>query len=227
MRYVPELYFKSAEEMRALFPEHPEAISNTVAIAERCELKLEFGTSKFPEYEPPAGKTRRQYLRELCAEGMRKRFGDRATTDAELRRPPQQGARRHREDRLRQLFSDRLGLHPFRERTWHSGRPGTWFRRRFAHRLRARNYRHRSASVRFAVRALPQSRSRFAPGYRCRLLRIAARRGARIRPPKIRRAARFADHHLRKTESKKRGARCRPRHGPELRRLRPDREDDP
>jgi DNA polymerase III subunit alpha len=84
MRYVPELYFKSAEEMRALFPDHPEAISNTVAIGERCELKLEFGTSKFPEYEPPAGKTRRQYLRELCAEGMRKRFGDRATTDAEL-----------------------------------------------------------------------------------------------------------------------------------------------
>ena len=48
MRYVPELYFKSAEEMRGLFPDHPEAISNTVAIAERCNLKLEFGTSKFP-----------------------------------------------------------------------------------------------------------------------------------------------------------------------------------
>ena len=84
MRYTPELYFKSAEEMRALFPDHPEAISNTIAIAERCDLKLEFGTSKFPEYEPPAGQTRRQYLRELCDEGMRKRFGDRATTDPEL-----------------------------------------------------------------------------------------------------------------------------------------------
>ena len=84
MRYTPELYFKSAEEMRALFPDHPEAISNTVAIAERCDLKLEFGTSKFPEYEPPAGKTRRQYLHELCEEGMRKRFGERATTDPEL-----------------------------------------------------------------------------------------------------------------------------------------------
>src|SRR3954463_726622 len=64
MRYTPELYFKSAEEMRALFPDHPEAISNTVAIAERCDLKLEFGKSKFPEYEPPAGKSREQYLRE-------------------------------------------------------------------------------------------------------------------------------------------------------------------
>jgi len=85
MRYVPELYFKSADEMRALFPEHPETISNTIAIAERCNLKLEFGTSKFPEYEAPAGKTRRQYLRELCAEGLRKRFGERAAVDEELR----------------------------------------------------------------------------------------------------------------------------------------------
>ena len=84
MRYTPELYFKSAAEMRALFPDHPEAISNTIAIAERCDLRLEFGTSKFPEYEPPPGKTREQYLRELCAAGLRKRFGDRATTDAEL-----------------------------------------------------------------------------------------------------------------------------------------------
>jgi len=84
MRYTPELYFKSAAEMRALFPDHPEAISNTVAIAERCDLKLEFGTSKFPEYEPPPGKTREQFLHELCAAGLRKRFGDRATTDAEL-----------------------------------------------------------------------------------------------------------------------------------------------
>ena len=57
---------KSLEEMRALFPDHPEAISNTIAIAERCHLELEFGTSKFPEYEPPPGKSRLEYLRELC-----------------------------------------------------------------------------------------------------------------------------------------------------------------
>ncbi len=85
MRYTPELYFKTAAEMRALFPDHPEAITNTVAIAERCNLKLEFGTSKFPEYEPPAGKTREEYLRELCDAGMRARFGERAMNDPELR----------------------------------------------------------------------------------------------------------------------------------------------
>ncbi len=85
MRYTPELYFKSAAEMRALFSDHPEAISNTVAIAERCNLKMDFGTSKFPEYEAPEGKTRRQYLRELCEEGLHKRFGERAGNDPELR----------------------------------------------------------------------------------------------------------------------------------------------
>src|SRR4030095_7846615 len=84
MRYPPELYFKSAAEWRALFPNHPEAISNTIAIAERCDLKLEFGTSKFPEYEVPAGTTREQYLRELCTAGLRQRFGERAAKDAEL-----------------------------------------------------------------------------------------------------------------------------------------------
>ncbi|MEO5718871.1 MAG: DNA polymerase III subunit alpha [Chthoniobacterales bacterium] len=85
MRYTPELYFKSAAEMRALFPDHPEAILNTIAIAERCNLKLEFGTSKFPEYDPPVGKTREQYLRELCEGGLRKRFGEGALENPEVR----------------------------------------------------------------------------------------------------------------------------------------------
>ena len=76
MRYVPELYFKGAEEMRAIFGDHPESLTNTIAIAERCNLTLDFNTSKFPEFPPPEGKTRRQYLRELCEAGMRKRFGD-------------------------------------------------------------------------------------------------------------------------------------------------------
>ncbi len=77
MRYVPELYFKSAEEMRALFPEHPESITNTLEIAERCNLELEFGQSKYPEYPAPEGKTREAYLRELCYRGLRERYGER------------------------------------------------------------------------------------------------------------------------------------------------------
>jgi len=85
MRYVPELYLKSGEEMSALFADRPDAISNTLAIAERCHAKLEFGKSKYPDYTPPEGKTREGYLQELCEEGLRKRFGERAGTDPELR----------------------------------------------------------------------------------------------------------------------------------------------
>jgi DNA polymerase-3 subunit alpha len=84
MRYTPELYFKSADEMRALFPDHPEAITNTLAIAERINLKLEFGVSKYPEYPVPEGKTREAYLRELCYKGLHDRYGERAGTDSEL-----------------------------------------------------------------------------------------------------------------------------------------------
>ncbi|HEY2801928.1 MAG TPA: DNA polymerase III subunit alpha, partial [Chthoniobacterales bacterium] len=84
MRYVPELYFKGADEMRAIFGDYPESLSNTIAIAERCDLKFEFGKSKFPEYNTPDGKPRRQFLRDLCFEGLRKRYGERATSDEAL-----------------------------------------------------------------------------------------------------------------------------------------------
>ena len=84
MHYPPELYFKSADEMRALFPNHPEAITNTLLIADRINLKLEFGVNKYPEYPAPEGKTREVYLRELCYKGLHDRFGERAGTDSEL-----------------------------------------------------------------------------------------------------------------------------------------------
>jgi DNA polymerase-3 subunit alpha len=84
MRYVPELYFKSPAEMRQVFRDFPEAIANTLVIGERCHLELEFGRSKYPEYPAPAGKTREDYLRELCYNGLRQRYGERAASDAEL-----------------------------------------------------------------------------------------------------------------------------------------------
>ena len=86
MRYVPELYFKSPSEMRELFRDFPEAITNTLKIGERCHLDLEFGCSKYPQYPAPPGKTRGEYLRELCYEGLRRRYGERAANDPELLR---------------------------------------------------------------------------------------------------------------------------------------------
>ena len=85
MHYPTEVYFKSAEEMRAVFSEVPDALTNTLRVAEQCDLKLDFGISKYPAYNPPEGTTRERYLRELCYEGLRERYGERAETDSELR----------------------------------------------------------------------------------------------------------------------------------------------
>jgi DNA polymerase-3 subunit alpha len=84
MRYKPELYFKSAEEMREIFRDFPEAIANTLKIAEGCNLEIELGKSKYPEYPVPEGISREAYLRDLCAKGLLQRYGDRGKSDNEL-----------------------------------------------------------------------------------------------------------------------------------------------
>jgi DNA polymerase III subunit alpha len=84
MRYLPELYFKSPEEMRELFKEFPEAVTNTLAIAERCNLEIELGKSKYPEYTVPEGVSRETFIRDLCAKGLEQRYGDRAKIDNQL-----------------------------------------------------------------------------------------------------------------------------------------------
>src|SRR5438132_4745948 len=85
MHYAPELYFKSPAEMRELFKDFPEAITNTLAIGERCNVTIEFGKSKYPEYPVPEGQTREGYLRELCYKGLEERYGERAKIDNQLR----------------------------------------------------------------------------------------------------------------------------------------------
>src|SRR5205814_2007634 len=71
-------------ENREIFRDFPEAITNTLEIADRCNLEIEFGKSKYPEYPVPAGKTREGYLRELCYKGLHERYGERAANDQEL-----------------------------------------------------------------------------------------------------------------------------------------------
>ncbi|MDX6765755.1 MAG: DNA polymerase III subunit alpha [Candidatus Methylacidiphilales bacterium] len=78
-----EFYLKDGDAMRALFADCPEACENTLAIADQCDLKLEFGKNNYPAYPPPEGRTRETYLRELCQSGMARRYGERAA-DPEL-----------------------------------------------------------------------------------------------------------------------------------------------
>jgi DNA polymerase-3 subunit alpha len=75
MRYVQEqFYLRSAEEMKARFAEVPEAVKNTLEVAERCGLEIKFGGNHFPTFHPPAQKSREGYLRELLADGLDRRY---------------------------------------------------------------------------------------------------------------------------------------------------------
>jgi len=69
-----EFYFKSAEEMKEIFAEVPEAIFNTSEVAEKCNLKMEFDQLHLPHYPVPKPYDENTYLQKLCQEGLKKRF---------------------------------------------------------------------------------------------------------------------------------------------------------
>lgn len=76
MRYAPEqFYLRSAEEMKALFVEIPEAVTNTLGVAEMCNVELTFGKLHYPVFAPPEHYTREGYLRKLLADGVDRRYG--------------------------------------------------------------------------------------------------------------------------------------------------------
>jgi len=65
-----QFYFKTAEEMAQVFREIPEAVERTVAIAERCHVKIERVTNSFPEFQVPAGHTAESYFEKVAREGF-------------------------------------------------------------------------------------------------------------------------------------------------------------
>jgi DNA polymerase-3 subunit alpha len=72
-----EFYLKSRDEMARAFGETaPEALKNTLAIAEKCNLELDFKSTHLPNYKVPEGKTKEAYLRDLIREGLKKRYGE-------------------------------------------------------------------------------------------------------------------------------------------------------
>ena len=75
MRYSSdEFYVKSPEEMAALFPDHPEAIENTLRIAERCNYEFQFGNIILPEYGVPEGHTFDSFMEKLARDGLEERL---------------------------------------------------------------------------------------------------------------------------------------------------------
>ncbi len=71
-----QFYFRSPQEMKELFSFAPEAITNTVRIAELCNVTIDFGTMHLPEFKPPAGYDFDSYLKKLCEEGLSQKYPD-------------------------------------------------------------------------------------------------------------------------------------------------------
>ena len=82
-----EFYFKTPEEMIKLFSHHPEAIRNTLEIAEKCNLSIELGKFHLPHFPIPDQHSAESYLRYLTEEGLKKRYpvlDDQVRTRAEM-----------------------------------------------------------------------------------------------------------------------------------------------
>ena len=82
-----ELYYKSVEEMEKDFSHVPEALSNTLRIAEQCNVQMTFGRAFFPVYDLPEGMTLDMEFRRLAEEGLEKRLAhhpDKETLDLQV-----------------------------------------------------------------------------------------------------------------------------------------------
>ena len=77
-----ELYVKSPEEMSDYFKNVPEAIENTVKIAEKCNVEFEFGHTILPNYDVPEEfETHYDYLKKLCEDRIKNRYGENPTKE--------------------------------------------------------------------------------------------------------------------------------------------------
>jgi len=84
MRMQPaEFYLKTPEQMWQVFGELPEALLNTVAVSERCNLELQFGRLSFPSLDHlvPEGLAPQEHLTRVCEQGLRRRYGERVTEE--------------------------------------------------------------------------------------------------------------------------------------------------
>ena len=82
MRYTGDFSIRDVKELREVFSDTPEAIENTVKIAERCNVDFTFGVNLLPAFPTPNGEKAEDYLKALCHEGLKSRFEGRSVPDA-------------------------------------------------------------------------------------------------------------------------------------------------
>lgn len=81
---VDTLYIKSPEEIKKEFANFPEALENTVKIAEKCDFEFEFGNTKLPNFDTPNGEKHEEYLKQKTYEGIVKKYGENYVENKEI-----------------------------------------------------------------------------------------------------------------------------------------------
>ena len=72
--FTDQQYFRTQEDITAIFKDLPEALANSIEIAKRCNLKLEMGKSKLPQFPTPNNESLDEYLRQRAHEGLTQRM---------------------------------------------------------------------------------------------------------------------------------------------------------
>lgn len=86
MKYEGDFSIRSPERLKKYFDKISEdCMKNTLAIADQCDVDLSFGENKIPSFKTPSKKNPDKYLRELCEEGMKKRYGSKPSKEAKER----------------------------------------------------------------------------------------------------------------------------------------------
>ena len=210
LRYVGDQFFlKTADQMAAVFGDHPAALKNTLLIAERCNVTIGKGQNHLPSFSVPEGFTLDQYFEHVARAGFDERL-------ARLRQLAAAGRLRHTIDEYERRLEyeiemiKKMGYAGYFLIVWdfiryarEEGIPVGPGRGSAAGSLVAWSHAHhrrRSDRLRPHFRALPQPRARVAARYRRGFLRTAPRRGDRLRHAQVRPRERGADHHVRDDE---------------------------
>lgn len=82
IRYHGDFSLRSPEDMKQTFSHVPQAIESTLEIADRCNVEIPFGQNLLPSYKTPNGQPPAEYLKQLCEEGLRFRYGDPPSKEA-------------------------------------------------------------------------------------------------------------------------------------------------
>ncbi len=81
-KMVDQCFVRPPEQMYELFPDHADAVARSQEIADQCDIQIDFSQRYFPVFTPPDKKTPEDYLREICEEGLKDRYGENPSQEA-------------------------------------------------------------------------------------------------------------------------------------------------